>query len=98
MTQLRAQVERLQGLGRELAVAAAARIDADGAIADTALAGLSLPARKRARRRAQVRRLERLLERVAALEIDAARGRRGDLRRVARAVRRIISVLTSPDA
>jgi hypothetical protein len=95
-TQLREQLARLGRLGRDVALAAAARIDADAAIGETALGVLELERRRRKRRRAQVKRLERLLERVGAVQVEPTRGRRRDLRRVARAVRRVVTVLTEP--
>ena len=66
------------------------------AIAETALGSLELEPHKKKRRRAQVRRLERLLERVSAIDLQASQGRRRDLRRVAKAVRRIVTALTEP--
>jgi hypothetical protein len=94
--QLKDQLARLGQVGREVALAVAARIDADAAIAETALGALELGPHKKKRRREQVRRLERLLERVSALDLQAARGRRRDLRRVAKSVRRIVTTLTEP--
>ncbi|MBI5482486.1 MAG: hypothetical protein HY906_26760 [Deltaproteobacteria bacterium] len=94
--QLKDQLARLGQVGREVALAVAARIDADAAIAETALGSLELEPRKKKRRRAQVRRLEKLVERVSALDLEAPRGRRRDLRRVARSVRRIVTTLTEP--
>jgi hypothetical protein len=94
--QLKDQLVRLGQVGREVALAVAARIDADAAIAETALGSLELEEAKKKRRRAQVRRLERLLERVSALDLQAAHGKRRDLRRVAKAVRRIVTTLTEP--
>jgi hypothetical protein len=96
--QLKDQLVRLGQVGREVALAVAARIDADAAIAETALGSLELDDGKKKRRRAHVRRLERLLERVSAVEAQAARGRRRDLRRVAKSVRRIVTTLTEPVA
>ncbi|HEY3355516.1 MAG TPA: hypothetical protein VGQ83_19860 [Polyangia bacterium] len=94
--QLKDQVVRLRTLGRDVAQAAAARVEADAAIADAALEGLELDARKKRRRRAQVLRLERLIKRLSAVEIDPARGRRRDLKQVACSMRRIITALTEP--
>jgi hypothetical protein len=94
--QLKDQLARLGQIGREVALAVAARIDADAAIAETALGSLELDAHKKKRRRLQVRRLERLVERVSALDLQPAAGRRRDLRRVARSVRRIVTTLTEP--
>ena len=96
--QLKDQLARLGQVGREVALAVAARIDADAAIAETALGSLELEDGKKKRRRAHVRRLERLLERVTAVEAQASRGRRRDLRRVAKSVRRIVTSLTEPVA
>ncbi len=94
--QVKDQLVRLGQVGREVALAVAARIDADAAIAETALGSLELEDGKKKRRRAQVRRLERLVERVSAVEAQASRGRRRDLRKVARSVRRIVTTLTEP--
>jgi hypothetical protein len=94
--QLKDQLARLAQIGRDVALAVAARVDADAAIAETALGSLELEPHKKKRRRAQVRRLERLLERVSAIDLQASQGRRRDLRRVAKAVRRIVTALTEP--
>jgi predicted O-methyltransferase YrrM len=94
--QLKEQLVRLGQVGRETALAVAARIDADAAIAETALGSLELEEAKKKRRRAQVRRLEKLVERVSAVDLQASRGRRRDLRRIARSVRRIVTTLTEP--
>ena len=94
--QLKDQLARLGQVGREVALATAARIDADAAIAETALGSLELEPTKKKRRRAQVRRLERLVERVSALDLQPSRGKRRDLRRVGKAVRRIVTALTEP--
>jgi hypothetical protein len=93
--QLRDQVARLRALGRDVALAVAARVDADAAIAESTLSALELAPQPR-RRRAQVRRLERLMKRLSAVELEPAKGRRRDLKEVARSVRRITTALTEP--
>jgi len=94
--QLREQVGRLRELGRDVALAAAARVEADAAIAESAVGAFELTPRKRRRRKDQVKRLERLVRRLSSVEIEVKRGRRRDLRQVSRSVRRIISALTEP--
>jgi hypothetical protein len=94
--QVREQVGRLRTLGRDVALAAAARVEADAAIAESAVGAFELEPRKRRRRKGQVKRLERLVKRISAVEVEVDRGRRRDLKQVARSVRRIISALTAP--
>ena len=91
---LQEQVSRLRTLGREVALSASAQLDADASIAETALGGLQPDSRKKKRRREQVRRLERLVERLAAVEVDTAHGRARDLKVIARSLGRALKLLT----
>jgi hypothetical protein len=94
--QLRELVARLRTLSRDIAEAAAARIEADAAIADAAIVAFEPGTGKRHHRRGQVKRLEQLTKRLSLLEIDPRKGRRRDLKVVARSVRRIVAALTEP--
>jgi len=91
--QLRARLEQLRGATREVALAVAARIDADVAVALTALEACELGPK---RRRSQVRHLERLLDRSEGIVAEPTRGRRRDLKRLAQAVHRIVLGLADP--
>ena len=91
---LQEQLSRMRALGREVTLATAARLDADASIAETALADLQPEPGKKKRRRRQVRRLERLVERLAAVEVDAAHARARDLKLIARSLGRALTVLT----
>jgi len=88
-----ASKEQLRGATREVALAVAARIDADVAVALTALEACELGPK---RRRSQVRHLERLLDRSEGIVAEPTRGRRRDLKRLAQAVHRIVLGLADP--
>ena len=91
---LQEQLNRLRALARDVALSASAQLDADASIAETALGTLEPESRKKRRRREQVRRLERLVERLAAVEVDTAHGRARDLKIIARSLRRALRLLT----
>jgi hypothetical protein len=87
--QLAAQLGVLGGAAREIALAVADRLDDDLAGFAAGLDGLALPRRSRRKRQRAVARLGRLLEVARSVEVDPARGRRRDLKRLARKVRRL---------
>jgi hypothetical protein len=87
--QLRRRLGLLSGTARETALALAARLEADLAAVATQIGDLRLPPRSPRKRRQALERLEGMLAVARALQIDASRGRRRDLRRIAATVRRL---------
>jgi len=79
----------LGGTAREIAIAVAGRMGDDLAVLAAGLGDLALPRRSRRKRRRAVARLAHMLAVARDLEVDPARGRRRDLKRIAATVKRL---------
>jgi len=79
----------LGGTAREIAIAVARRLDDDLAVMAAGLGDLALPPRSRRKRRRAVARLAHMLAVARDLDVDPARGRRRDLKRIAATVKRL---------
>ena len=90
----RAELGRLRALGREVALAAAGRIEAVATEAETCLGDFELAKHKKRVRQRQVGALARLVKRLGAIAIEPERGRRRDLKRVSRSVQSTLDALT----
>jgi hypothetical protein len=79
----------LGGTAREIAIAVAGRLDDDLAVLAAGIGDLALPPRSRRKRRRAVARLAHMLAVAREHEVDPARARRRDLKRIAATVRRL---------